>query len=170
MAARTAVYQAPPAIDADIPWHYGDPHAEQRALTEPGTVVDLSNRGIATVTGADRLSWLNDLLTAKVDGAVPGDSFQALVLDPHGHVEHEVHGIVSSNQVWLITEGSKVQALCTYLNMMRFMRDVEVDDVSADFNVWWVSGTAIDVAPALGDPVAVWVPPGEYTGAGRTEN
>ena len=38
------------------PWHYGDPVREQRLLEAGEAAVDLSHRGVVTVTGPDRLS------------------------------------------------------------------------------------------------------------------
>ena len=77
-------------IDPDVPWHYGDPLREQRALAAGSGAVDLSNRGIVSVSGPDRLGWLNDLTTQSVAGLGPGESSLALILSPHGHVEHEL--------------------------------------------------------------------------------
>ena len=62
-AAEAAVPVAPPdgSADAGIPWHYGDPLREQRLLSSGQAVVDISNRGVVTVAGPDRLTWLHDL-------------------------------------------------------------------------------------------------------------
>jgi len=51
------------SIDALVPWHYGDPFAEQRALIDEVGATDLSHREIITVTGSDRHEWLHSLLT-----------------------------------------------------------------------------------------------------------
>jgi tRNA-modifying protein YgfZ len=45
--------------DAGVAAHYGEPVREQRLLTEGLAAVDLSHRGVVTVTGPDRLSWLH---------------------------------------------------------------------------------------------------------------
>ena len=46
--------------DAGVAAHYGDPYAEQRALTRDAGLVDRSNRGILRITGADRLATAED--------------------------------------------------------------------------------------------------------------
>ena len=52
-----------------VPWHYGDPHARAApAVAREPAVVDLSNRGVVTVSGPDRLSWLDDLTTQPCRG------------------------------------------------------------------------------------------------------
>jgi hypothetical protein len=37
------------SVDNGVPWHYGDPHAEQRGLVEGRGSVDLSQRGVVTL-------------------------------------------------------------------------------------------------------------------------
>ncbi len=130
---------APPdgSVDAGVPWHYGDPHAEQRRLVDGVGAVDLSNRGVVRVSGSDRLTWLNDLTTQRLLDLAPGDSTLALILDPHGRVEHELHIVDTGEATWLIVEPGTAERVAAYLTSMRFMRDVEVADLSGEMAVVW---------------------------------
>lgn len=148
--------------DEGIPWHYGDPHAEQRALVAGEAVVDLSNRGVVQVIGPDRLSWLNDLVSHKVDDLPAGTSSLALILDPHGHVEHELHLVDDGETTWITCEPGTAPALAKYLDSMRFMRRVEVHEVTDGFAVVWRS-----VRDSDGTHVT-WLPPAEFAGVGVT--
>jgi tRNA-modifying protein YgfZ len=121
------------SLDAQIPWHYGDPFKEQRNLVNGIGQVDLSNRGVVTVTGQDRLSWLNSLTTQDLLTAVK--STQALILSPHGHIEHDLHLIDDGETTWLIIEPDTAELLVNYLNSMKFMLRVEVTDRSDEFAV-----------------------------------
>jgi folate-binding protein YgfZ len=121
--------------DAGVPWHYGDPLGEQRLLASGAGWVDLSHRGVVTVTGPDRLSWLHSLTTQHVESLAPGESALDLVLSPHGHVEHELHLVDDGETAWLVIEASTVEPLVTYLDRMRFLLRVEVADRSAEFAV-----------------------------------
>lgn len=123
--------------DQGIAWHYGDPHREQRALAEGRGVVDLSNRGVITVTGADRIGWLHTLTTQHVENLQPGQSALALILSPNGHVEHELHIVDDGTCAWLIVESGTQDELVEYLRRMRFMLRVEVADVSEAYAVVW---------------------------------
>jgi tRNA-modifying protein YgfZ len=129
----------PPDGSADdgVPWHYGDPHAEQRALVAGRGAVDLSHRGVITVSGPDRLSWLHNLTTQHLEGLAPGESTSALVLSPHGHVEHELHLVDDGQTTWITVEAGTTDDLVAYLDSMRFMLRVEVADVSAEWAVVW---------------------------------
>ena len=79
--------------DIGVAWHYGDPMREQRLLDAGDAVVDLSHRGVITVTGPDRLGWLHSLTTQYLEGLEPGRGVTTLVLSPHGHIEHVLYGV-----------------------------------------------------------------------------
>lgn len=119
--------------DADVPWHYGEPFKEQRNLISGVGQVDLSNRGVVSVTGPDRNSWLNSLTTQDLLSTYK--STQSLILSPHGHIEHDLHVIDDGETTWLIVEPETAQSLVTYLESMKFMLRVEVADQSAEFAV-----------------------------------
>ena len=121
--------------DSGVPWHYGDPHGEQRLLLRGEGWVDLSHRGVVTITGPDRLSWLHSLTTQHVEALAPGASALDLILSPHGHVEHELHVVDDGVTTWITVEPDEAAELVPYLEKMRFLLRVEVADVSADFAV-----------------------------------
>jgi len=123
------------SIDSGVPWHYGDPHGEQRLLMRGEGWVDLSHRGVVTITGPDRLTWLHSLTTQHVEALGPGESALDLILSPHGHVEHELHVVDDGTTAWITVEPGAVDALVTYLEKMRFLLRVEVADVSDTFAV-----------------------------------
>lgn len=121
--------------DSGVPWHYGDPHGEQRLLLRGEGWVDLSHRGVITVSGPDRLTWLHSLTTQHVESLAPGESALDLVLSPHGHVEHELHLVDDGSTTWVSVEPGDAEPLAAYLDRMRFMLRVEVADVSEDYAV-----------------------------------
>jgi len=130
--------------DQGIAWHYGDPHREQRALAEGRCVVDLSNRGVITVTGADRISWLHTLTSQHLENLTSGQSALALILSPNGHVEHELHIVDDGRSAWVIVEPGTQSALVDYLRSMQFMLRVEVADVTENYAVVWEPCAEID--------------------------
>lgn len=123
------------SVDSGVPWHYGDPHGEQRRLLAGEGWVDLSHRGVVTVTGPDRLSWLHSLTTQHVESLAAGESALDLILSPHGHVEHELHLVDDGETTWLTVEPGAAQPLVAYLDRMRFMLRVEVADRSSAYAV-----------------------------------
>ncbi|MFE5671268.1 YgfZ/GcvT domain-containing protein [Agromyces sp. NPDC056523] len=122
-------------VDAGVAAHYGNPMVEQRRLEQGRAVVDLSHRGVLTVAGPDRLTWLNSMASQRLDGLAPGASAEALFLDAAGHVEHAVHAVDDGERTWLVVEGSEAPSLSAWLDRMRFMLRVEVADVTEQYAV-----------------------------------
>src|SRR5690349_20050810 len=127
-------------VDAGQPWHYGDPLREQRRLEAGDGAVDLSHRGVITVTGPDRLSWLHSLTTQHLSELRPGVGVTTLVLSPQGHIEHALYGVDDGETFWAHTEPGAAAAATAWLDRMRFMMRVEVADRSADYAVVWRPG------------------------------
>ncbi|MBM7783846.1 folate-binding protein YgfZ [Tenggerimyces flavus] len=139
-----AVAADPP--DAGVAAHYGDPMREQRALAESRTgFVDLSHRGVVTVSGPDRLDWLNNLTTQLLLGLPAGASTTALLLSPNGHVEQAYYAVDDGTTFWMHLEPGAAPAVVAFLDKMRFMARVEVSDRTAEFAVAWTP------APVEGD-------------------
>ncbi|PID53831.1 MAG: folate-binding protein YgfZ [Micrococcales bacterium] len=137
--------------------HYGDPMAEQKALVAGTGVVDLSTRGVLTVAGPDRLSWLDTLSTQWLRDLAPGMSVsaEALILSPHGHIEHALHLVDDGQTSWITVEPGTADALRAHLESMRFMLRVEIADVSSQ---WAVLGRMSD-EPAGDADGPVWRDP-----------
>lgn len=113
--------------DAGVALHYGDPVHEQRALARGEALVDLSHLGVVTVTGPDRISWLNTLSSQLLLNLEAGASTELLLLDVNGHVEHAPAVQDDGERTWLITEAQDAAPLAAFLDSMRFMLRVEVD-------------------------------------------
>jgi len=133
-------------IDAGVAAHYGDPYAEQRALTRASGQVDRSHRGIVRITGPDRLSWLHSLTTQDLEHLEPGTSAQALVLSPQGHIEHHLTLADDGSAVWAHVEPGTAAPLLAFLQSMRFLLRVEPAEVTGDFAVLTLMGPARPVA------------------------
>ena len=126
--------------DAGVPWHFGEPFREQRLLESSGAAVDLSHRGVITVSGPDRLGWLHSLTTQYLEGLAPGLGVTTLVLSPQGHIEHALYGVDDGETFWAHTEPGAAASAVAWLDRMRFMMRVEVADRTADFAIVWRSG------------------------------
>ena len=88
------------------PLHYGNPLGEQRALAEGRAIVDLSDRAVITLTGEDRLSWLDSLTSQSVAKLQPGESAETLLLDPSGRVEHAMRVIDDGHVTYLLLDAA----------------------------------------------------------------
>jgi tRNA-modifying protein YgfZ len=140
--SRSPLLSLPGAVPADPPdeavaSHYGDPFREQRRLDAGAGFVDLSHRGVVRVAGPDRLSWLHSLTTQHLTALAPGQAAEALLLSPHGHVEHALYLVDDGEAAWMHVEPGTAADLVAFLDSMRFMLRVEVADLTADYALVW---------------------------------
>ena len=138
--------------DTGVAAHYGDPFAEQRALSRAAGLVDRSHHPVLRITGDDRLTWLHSLTTQDLEHLPPGQATQALVLSPNGHIEHHLTLADDGTATWLHVEPGTAAALLAFLTSMRFLLRVDPADVSGEFAL--VSLLGPDAAGAVpGDAV-----------------
>ena len=138
------------APDAGVAAHYGNPNAEQRALAAGTGMTDRSHRGVVRITGPDRLSWLHSLTTQHLEHLEPGQTAEALILSPQGHIEHHLTLTDDGDALWAHVEPGTAGTLLAFLESMRFMLRVEPADVTDDYAVLTVTSEFPDGArPAL---------------------
>jgi folate-binding protein YgfZ len=147
------------------PEHYGNPLGEQRELAAGRAIVDLSDRDILSVTGPDRLSWLDSLTSQRLLGIAPGVSAETLLLDPSGRVEYAARVLDDGETTWLLMDAGTGAGFLAFLTKMRFMLRVEVLHRSTEYATIGTIGelaahprlAAVTAAPN-GVPLA-WVDP-----------
>ena len=142
---KSPLLDVPGAVPADGPdtgvaAHYGDPYAEQRALAGSSGLVDRSHRGVIRITGPDRLTWLHSITTQSLEKLAAGDTAEALILSPNGHVEHQLTLTDDGTAVWAHVEPGTAGPLLEFLESMRFMLRVDPADVSADYGILTLMG------------------------------
>ena len=158
--------------DAGVPAHYGNPLGEQRALAAGESIVDLSHRAVLSISGVDRLSWIDSLTTQSVAKLAAGESSETLLLDPNGRLEYAVRLLDDGTELWLLLEREEATGLLAWLSKMRFMLRVELADRTLEFATIGTFGSpALPVASPNGVPLAwhdTWasVTPGGYQYAG----
>ena len=132
-------------------WHFGEPNKEQKLLVAGNGWADLSHRGVISVSGADRLSWLHSLTTQNVENLTPGLWVSGLILDAQGHIVHQIYIVDDGSVTWIHTEAEKTASLLEFLNKMKFMLRVDVLDRSSEYSVLRAPGTP----DAIGGPYAL---------------
>ena len=143
--SRSPLLELPGAVAGDAPdegvaAHYRNPHAEQRALAAGVGYVDLSHRGVVRIGGRERLSWLHSLLTQHLSELPPHTPTEALLLDPNGRIEHALYLVDDGEATWAHVEPGTAPALVAFLTRMRFMLDVDPQDVTADYAIVYEAG------------------------------
>jgi folate-binding protein YgfZ len=160
LLARTGAVAAS-GIDEGVAAHYGEPNQEQRKLFAGTAVADMSHFGVLTLSGEDRLSWLNTLSSQALTGLGEGQSTQTLLLSVQGRIEFDIRVLADADKLWLIVEPGQAEPLSAYLNRMRFMLRVEITDVSEEFSIL---GACAPQQALAANPVWIDPWPGVTTG------
>jgi len=161
MPYRSPLLDLPGAIpppedhpEAGVPWHWGDPFAEQRTAARGAVVIDRSHREFLAVTGEDRLSWLHLVISQHVTELADGAGTEALVLDSHGRIDAHMVLAHLDGTVWLDTDsGAKAtsalpkggpQTLREYFEAMKFWSKVDIRDATGELALLTVLGPDLD--------------------------
>jgi folate-binding protein YgfZ len=137
----TAVPAPASSPDAGATWHYGDPLGEQRAALTDAVAIDRSHRGVITLTGPERLSWLHNISSQHVANLADGATVENLSLDGQGRVEDHWIQTELRGVSFLDTEPWRAEPLLAYLKRMVFWADVVPD--AADHGILSLLGPAL---------------------------
>ncbi len=139
-------------VDAGAVSHYGDPFREQKALVAGRAGVDLSHRPVFTVSGSDRLKWLNDITSQDFANLAPGQPTVAYILDAQGRLMHVFGALDDGQTLWCHTEPGHLEDLLAWLRRMVFAARVEIADISEEYAL---------VLPPASEKGPIIVPRGE---------
>lgn len=164
----SSAFEDRPGAVGSPPEHYGNPLGEQRSLAagEQRAIVDLGDRSVISVTGPDRLTWLDSLTSQALARLETGASAETLLLDPTGRLEHAIRIVDDGVTAWLLVDASQGQDLAGWLDRMRFMLRVEVADRTAGFaTIGTLGSSAVPAASPNGIPL-IWIDPWRDVTAG----
>ena len=111
-----------------MPEHLGNPLLEQRKLLAGEAFVERHDQSVIRVSGEDAKSWLHSLLTQDILNLGEGESTEALLLTPQGHIEHQLKVVISEGSVLLIVDSTRAHSLISWLENMRFRSKVEISE------------------------------------------
>ncbi|AOZ72133.1 hypothetical protein BK816_01500 [Boudabousia tangfeifanii] len=113
----------------ELPMHYGDLLGEQERLAH-GQAVTVLPMGAIRLTGSERLTWLNNLVSQEMLDLHHQPKYwrETLWLDANGHITWQ--GFVADNGEETLILAEDAPALAEFLNRMRFRSDVQVTDLS----------------------------------------
>ena len=137
--------------DKGAVWHCGEVAKEQRALAEGRAWADLSHRTVIAVSGEERLTYLHAVTTQFVENLQPGVWHDALILDAQGHIAHQFILVDDGATTYIQVDSERAEPLINYLNKMKFMMKVDVQDASSDFVIVRAPGKS----DAIGGPYAL---------------
>jgi folate-binding protein YgfZ len=125
-------------------------HRYYKAATEAAAITELDYIGLIKLTGNDRISWLQGMVTNDVAKLAPGAGCYAAHLTPQGKIVAQMHVYKEEEALWLSLERASTQRLLEDFDKLLIMEDVQLADVSADYCVLGLLG------PNAGTALAAW--------------
>jgi tRNA-modifying protein YgfZ len=110
------------------------------AAKHSSAIVRRDDRGVLSVAGADRLAWLQGLLTNDVENLRPGASCYAAYLTPQGRMISDMRVINLDDRTLLEVPGVLAEALCAKLDSLLFTEDAQIANLSTSTAVIDVIG------------------------------
>ncbi len=116
----------------ELPFSYGDPEAEYRAVRTSAGLLDRSSGEVVEVTGRDRVSFLQGMLSNDLKALGAGQGCSAAFLDAHGKVQALLTVLVLEDRLLLLLDSGlaakTLQTLDKYLiSEKAYFKDVSVE-------------------------------------------
>lgn len=99
----------------------------QRDIVQGHALVAGDQWAVMTVSGPDRLMWLNSLITQDVLNLAPGQTVEALLLNPQGRIEHAFFVSDDGVTTWVLVPLTHIDVLEAWLTSMVFRMDVVIE-------------------------------------------
>ncbi|HEY6971012.1 MAG TPA: folate-binding protein [Candidatus Angelobacter sp.] len=120
---RTASYNGAESVAA-----FADPLSELRALTSGCGVFELAWRGKITVSGKDRVRWLNSMVTNTIKDLPQNRGNYSLLLNPQGRILGDMYIYNLGEYFLLDTDRPQLEAIRNTLKRFIIMDKVELAD------------------------------------------
>lgn len=126
-------------------------HTQYEALHTGSGLVDRSARGRLVVTGNDRRSYLQGLLTNDIAALTPNTGCYAAYLTPQGRMISDMRVFETGQEILIDLEGSALATVRDRLSQFIFSEDVEIHDqttATAQLGVYGPTAAAVVAAVA----------------------
>jgi len=112
---------------------------EFQALTSGCGVFRLDRAHVA-LTGADRVRWLNGMVTNNIRDLAIGQGIYAFLLNPQGKIHADLYAFNRGESILVETESTQVETILQIFDRYIIMDEVEVENLTAKFAVFGVVG------------------------------
>jgi folate-binding protein YgfZ len=109
---------------------FSDPQAEFGALLAGCGIYDLGFRARLSLTGSDRVRWLNGMVTNNIRDLAVGHGAYAFLLNPQGRILGDMFVYNQGEALVVDTDRSQVEKIVATFDHYIIMDDVELTNVS----------------------------------------
>jgi glycine cleavage system T protein len=128
-----------------LPAHFGNSAAEYAAVRSAVGLIDLSHRGLLQLTGSDRVSFLQGMVSNDVKALKPGVGQLATVLNQQGKVLGDTRVLCSDNSLYLDLWETIKDKIVEHLNRYLVADEVEIADRTDEYGIISLQGPQSEV-------------------------
>src|SRR5436189_6108396 len=122
-----------------------------QAATRTAALAEKDWVGIIKLTGSDRASWLQGMVTNDVQKVAPGSGCYAAHLTPQGKIIAHMQVLIDADALWLSLERAAIPKLLAAFDKLLIMEDVQMVDLSEAHSILGVLG------PKAGAAINAWM-------------
>ncbi len=109
---------------------FSSPDPQLNALLHGAGLASLDQTGWISVTGSDRVRWLNGMATNSVQHLTAGDGAYNFFLNAQGRIQADGTIFATLDELFIETNRRQVETLIPYLDHYIIMDDVELADIT----------------------------------------
>jgi folate-binding protein YgfZ len=143
ITSRKAEFGAPRVGEyrgVSTPAYFTDPQAEFDALRTGCGIYDLGFRAKISLTGSDRVRWLNGMVTNNIRDLAVGHGVYAFLLNPQGRILGDLYAYNRGESILLDMDYSQLEKILSTFDHFIIMDDVEVANLSVQLTALGVAG------------------------------
>lgn len=130
---------------------FSDSQSELAALRAGCGVYDLGYRAKISLTGNDRVRWLNGMVTNNIRDLGAGRGVYAFLLNPQGHILGDLYTYNRGESITVDTDRGQLEKILATFDQYIIMDDVTVTNLSDGMTALGLAGPrAREVARAAG--------------------
>jgi len=119
---------------------FHDPQTEFAALRGGCGVYDLGYRAKISLTGGDRVRWLNGMVTNNIRDLPAGQGAYAFLLNPQGRILGDLYAYNRGESMVVDTDRSQTETMLATFDHYIIMDEVEVNDLSESITALGIAG------------------------------
>jgi glycine cleavage system T protein len=123
-----------------LPAQFSNSAAEYAAVRSGVGFIDLSHRGLLQLTGADRVSFLQGMVSNDVKALKPGEGQYATILNQQGKVLGDTRVLCSENSFYLDLWEIIKDKIAGHLNRYLVADEVEIADRTDEYGIISLQG------------------------------
>jgi folate-binding protein YgfZ len=118
----------------------GDTRAEFQAMLSGCGLYDLSSRARITVTGGDRVRWMNGMVSNNVRDLATGHGIYAFMLNAQGRIQADLYVFQRGDSLLVDTEREQRDKVLQLFDRYIIADDVEIADISEKLSALGLAG------------------------------